>query len=141
MFTLITVDYRAGDGTVLRGLRTATAAVFGPVQRAVTSVVRPIGNALAGPLAEATSWTDNVYVASDRRLGDVITDVQRWYRTQIFAVDPAILDRRISIRASLDSVRQAISAIEREGNVQFGYLNDKMIFSDRQPAPARKAAR
>jgi rod shape-determining protein MreC len=46
-FTLITVDYRAGDGTALRGLRTAAASVFGPVQRAVTSVVRPIGNALS----------------------------------------------------------------------------------------------
>jgi rod shape-determining protein MreC len=46
-FTLITVDYRAGDGTALRGLRTAAAAVFGPVQRAVTNVVRPIGNALS----------------------------------------------------------------------------------------------
>jgi rod shape-determining protein MreC len=46
-FTLITVDYRAGDGTALRGLRSAAAAVFGPVQRGVTSVVRPIGNALA----------------------------------------------------------------------------------------------
>lgn len=46
-FTLITIDYRAGDGTALRGLRQAAAAVFGPVQRAVTSAVRPIGNALA----------------------------------------------------------------------------------------------
>ena len=46
-FTLITVDYRAGDGTALRGLRSAAATVFGPVQRGVTSVVRPIGNALA----------------------------------------------------------------------------------------------
>lgn len=46
-FTLITVDYRSGDGTVLTGLRRGTAAVFGPVQRAVTTVVRPIGNALS----------------------------------------------------------------------------------------------
>ena len=46
-FTLITVDYRAGDGSALRGLRTAAATVFGPVQRAVTNLVRPIGNALA----------------------------------------------------------------------------------------------
>lgn len=46
-FTLITIDYRAGDGTALRGLRSAAATVFGPVQRAVTSVVRPVGNALA----------------------------------------------------------------------------------------------
>ena len=46
-FTLITVDYRAGDGTALRALRTAAASVFGPVQRAVTNAVRPIGNALS----------------------------------------------------------------------------------------------
>jgi rod shape-determining protein MreC len=46
-FTLITIDYRAGNGTALRGLRNAAATVFGPVERAVTSVVRPIGNALS----------------------------------------------------------------------------------------------
>jgi rod shape-determining protein MreC len=46
-FTLITVDYRAGNGTALRKIRGAAAAVFGPVERAVTSVVRPIGNALS----------------------------------------------------------------------------------------------
>jgi rod shape-determining protein MreC len=46
-FTLITIDYRAGNGTALRGLRRAAATVFGPVERAVTTVVRPIGNALS----------------------------------------------------------------------------------------------
>lgn len=46
-FTLITVDYRAGDGTVLAGLRRGTAAVFGPVQRAVERALRPVGNALS----------------------------------------------------------------------------------------------
>jgi rod shape-determining protein MreC len=46
-FTLITIDYRAGNGTALRKLRGAAAAVFGPVERAVTSVVRPVGNALS----------------------------------------------------------------------------------------------
>lgn len=46
-FTLITVDYRAGNGTALRGLRKAASAVFGPVERAVTSLVRPVGNALS----------------------------------------------------------------------------------------------
>lgn len=46
-FTMITIDYRAGEGTVLAGLRSGASAVFGPVQRAVTSVVRPVGNALS----------------------------------------------------------------------------------------------
>lgn len=59
-FTLITIDYRAGEGTALRGLRTAAAAVFGPVQRAVTSGVRPIGNALA-TLGDLGGLNDEVH--------------------------------------------------------------------------------
>ena len=86
----------------------------------------------AGELAEAVSWTDNTYVADNRAIADVLTDFQRWYRTQIFAVDPKVLERRVSFRASLDSVRQAISAVEREGNVQFGYISGKMVFTARK---------
>src|SRR3954470_3679950 len=39
-FTLITLDYRSGAGGPLRD---AGNAVFGPVERAVSAVVRPIG--------------------------------------------------------------------------------------------------
>ncbi|MQY06212.1 rod shape-determining protein MreC [Actinomadura macrotermitis] len=41
---MITVDYRGGDGSPLRGLRSVGAAVFGPVERASAAVVRPVGN-------------------------------------------------------------------------------------------------
>ncbi|WP_019630379.1 rod shape-determining protein MreC [Actinomadura atramentaria] len=42
---LITVDYRGGENSPLRGLRDVGAAVFGPVERASAAVVRPVGNA------------------------------------------------------------------------------------------------
>ncbi|GLZ07693.1 rod shape-determining protein MreC [Actinomadura sp. NBRC 104412] len=41
--TMITVDYRGGANSPLRGLRGLGAAVFGPVERASAAVVRPIG--------------------------------------------------------------------------------------------------
>ncbi|MWA06215.1 rod shape-determining protein MreC [Actinomadura sp. LD22] len=41
---MITMDYRGGDDSPLRGLRSAGAAVFGPVERASAAVVRPVGN-------------------------------------------------------------------------------------------------
>nr|WP_237418130.1 rod shape-determining protein MreC [Actinomadura rayongensis] len=41
---LITVDYRGGENSPLRGLRDVGAAVFGPVERASAAVVRPVGN-------------------------------------------------------------------------------------------------
>ncbi|MFC4911253.1 rod shape-determining protein MreC [Actinomadura gamaensis] len=42
--TMITIDYRGGDSSPLRGLRSAGEAVFGPVERASAAVVRPVGN-------------------------------------------------------------------------------------------------
>ncbi|MFI6521084.1 rod shape-determining protein MreC [Spirillospora sp. NPDC050679] len=41
---MITVDYRGGADSPLRGLRGVGQAVFGPVERASAAVVRPIGN-------------------------------------------------------------------------------------------------
>lgn len=58
-FTLITVDYRGGEGTALSGLRRGAVAVVGPMQRAVTRVVRPIGNALSS-IGDLGSLQDEV---------------------------------------------------------------------------------
>ncbi len=58
-FTLITVDYRGGEGSALRGLRNGAASVVGPVQRAVARVVRPIGRTLSG-IGELGSLSDQV---------------------------------------------------------------------------------
>ncbi|SEG62767.1 rod shape-determining protein MreC [Thermomonospora echinospora] len=49
---LITVDYRGGDGSPLRGLRSAGETVFGPIERFSAAVVHPIGNAF-GAITDA----------------------------------------------------------------------------------------
>ncbi|MEU8803719.1 rod shape-determining protein MreC [Spirillospora sp. NPDC048819] len=41
---MITIDHRGGDDSPLRGLRSIGATVFGPVERASASVVRPVSN-------------------------------------------------------------------------------------------------
>ncbi len=46
-FTLITIDYRGGDNSPFRGVRRAAGSFFGPIERGVASVVRPVGNALS----------------------------------------------------------------------------------------------
>lgn len=47
-FTLITLDFRGGGGGALGGLRDVVSAVFGPVERAVAAVVRPVGSVFSG---------------------------------------------------------------------------------------------
>jgi len=41
---MITIDYRGGDNSPLRGLRGVGATVFGPIEHVAASVVRPVGN-------------------------------------------------------------------------------------------------
>jgi rod shape-determining protein MreC len=43
--TLITVDYRGGDGSPLGVLRRFGAAIFGPIEQGATAVVRPVAGA------------------------------------------------------------------------------------------------
>lgn len=45
--TLITIDYRSGETSPFRGLRSAAGTVFGPIERGVSSALRPVGNALS----------------------------------------------------------------------------------------------
>lgn len=47
-FTLITLDARSGDSSVLDRLRGATQAVFGPVERAAAAVTQPIADFVDG---------------------------------------------------------------------------------------------
>lgn len=49
---MITVDYRGGANSPLRGLRDLGATVFGPVERVSASIVRPVGNTL-GAITDA----------------------------------------------------------------------------------------
>ncbi|GAA4639157.1 rod shape-determining protein MreC [Actinoallomurus vinaceus] len=43
---MITIDYRGGDDSPLRGLRSFGEAIFGPIEGAAAAVVTPVGHAL-----------------------------------------------------------------------------------------------
>ena len=100
----------------------------------------PMREPTAAEREEATAWMENRLVVHERRLADILPEFQRWYNMKIYAADTRILDRRVSVRASLDSVRQAIAAVEAAATVKFGYLDDKMVFHDgpKAPDPGRK---
>jgi rod shape-determining protein MreC len=46
--TLIAVDHRGGDNSPLRGLRSFAAAIFGPVEKAASSIAGPVSAAVDG---------------------------------------------------------------------------------------------
>lgn len=76
--TLVTLDFRAGGSSVRRGARTVAAAVFGPAERAVSAVARPVRQTvvgiahLGGYQAEATRLRrDNDTLRSQLRMAEL----------------------------------------------------------------------
>jgi rod shape-determining protein MreC len=49
---LITIDYRGGDQSPLRGLRGVGSAIFGPIESVAAAVIHPVGDTI-GALADA----------------------------------------------------------------------------------------
>lgn len=81
-------------------------------------------------LVQAFSWTDGQVTLINRPLRDVLTELRRWYGLELYLKDATILDRPVTLTASLDSPRDAITALEKGANVVFGWEGKNMILTD-----------
>jgi ferric-dicitrate binding protein FerR (iron transport regulator) len=79
---------------------------------------------------EAFGWVDGRITVADRPLRDVIAHLSRWFNLDIKVPDLKLLDRKASFSVSLDSSRQAITQVEKSGNVQFAYEGETKVFRD-----------
>ena len=88
-------------------------------------------------LQEATTWNDNTLTIANRQLRDVLPLLKRWYGLDIKVVDTKLLDRLVTLHASLDSPKEAYTGVEQSANVKFGYEGKTMVFKD-NPAAKKK---
>jgi len=87
---------------------------------------------------EAAGWDKGMLVVSNRQLRDVLPQLRRWYGLTVSVPQVGLLDRPVTMRASLDSSRQAIHGIEESTGLEFGYIGPNMVFRERAKAPATK---
>ena len=115
------VDLR--QGSVVRAMAAGSAVVARPgtATRAAS----------AGERDAADSWRTGVLSITNRPLRDVLPQLARWYGLNVTVLDKALLDRPVTLRASLDSSRQAIRGIEGSAGVEFGYEGRTMVFRAR----------
>lgn len=79
---------------------------------------------------EADAWRGGSLTITNRRLRDVLPQLTRWYNITVMVPDTTLLSRRVTLRASLDSSRQAIRGVEQSAGVAFDYEGQNMIFRD-----------
>ena len=142
--TVLTVRNFPAEGSVVVALKEGTAIVkVGDSTRTVGAgqAVFVKNSAMREPTApelqEATSWNDKTLTIANRSLRDVLPQLKRWYGVDIKVLDLPLLDRPVSLQASLDSPKEAITGVEKSANVKFGYEGKTMVFRDASP-PAKK---
>jgi ferric-dicitrate binding protein FerR (iron transport regulator) len=91
-------------------------------------------------LAEAVGWTDGRVSINNRPLKATLAAVKRWWGLELYLKDTTLSARPVSLNASLDSPKEAISSLEQGGNLKFGYEGKTMVLTD-APAAAKPAAK
>ena len=79
---------------------------------------------------EADGWRNGNLAVTNRTLRDVLPQLKRWYNLDVIVPDSALLARKVTFRASLDSSRQAIRGVEQSTGLQFGYRGQNMVFEE-----------
>jgi ferric-dicitrate binding protein FerR (iron transport regulator) len=98
----------------------------------------------AEELDEARTWADGNVTIVGHTLRYVLPQLKRWYGLNISVPDTKLLDRKVFVRAAVNSPKEAISSVEQSGGLKFTYIGENMAFQDTvagtTPAPKTKAA-
>ena len=127
----------------------------GSVEVREGKVVRPVdagaalfvGRGLAPRLAspderqEASAWRSDSFMVTNRPLRDVLPQLRRWYNLDVKVPDSSLLTRKVTLRASLDSSRQAIRGVEQSTGLHFDYDGQTMVFKESSSAPTPSKAK
>jgi ferric-dicitrate binding protein FerR (iron transport regulator) len=143
--TVITVRAFPADSYVVVRVKTGAVRVevgdsVKPLTVGNSILVEPNGkmrDPTPAELQEATTWEDHSLTISNKPLRVVLTQLHRWYGLDIKVLDTPLLDRMVTIHASLESPKEAITEVEKSANVKFGYEGQTMVFRD----PAAKDAK
>ena len=146
--TVLTVRSFPSESTVVFYLKEGNARISRVGSRDSARVVTA-GHALlvtkggtireptAPELEEATSWNEHTLTIANRPLRDALPQLRRWYGVDIKVVDLPLLDRPVTLQASLDSPKEAITGIEQSANVKFGWEDKTMVFRDAKAAKSK----
>ena len=117
------------EGSVRVKTRDETRDVAAP-KGVVVSKDGKIRDASAGELEEGLAWSENQFVLADRPLRHALKAINRWYAMTIQVRDSALLNRPVSVKASLESSKDAIDGLEKTGKLAFGYEGQTMVLTD-----------
>ncbi len=133
-----TVTVRVREGTVKVKVPKETRTVAAGEAVAVSSSGM-MSTPSAAMLDDAFSWLNGQFVVTGRTLRETIPLLRRWYALNFKGDEGALLDRRVSFTAGIDSARAALVALQQSASVTVAYEGTRIVLHDapKQP-PATK---
>jgi len=95
----------------------------------------------AEELDEARTWADGNVTIVGHTLRYVLPQMKRWYGLDIHVPNAQLLDRKVFVRAALNSPKEAITSVEQSGGLKFAYIGDNMAFQDTVAGKAKPASK
>jgi ferric-dicitrate binding protein FerR (iron transport regulator) len=125
----VVVRVREGE-VIVRTVGEEGETKLGANQSTVVGLDGAVQTPSTDQLEQAFSWTDGFLVLTSRPLREVIAEIKRWYTTELYVNDQKLMDRPVTIRAPLDSLRIALTAIEKTGGLKMGWEGSHMVFGE-----------
>ena len=131
------------ESNVIVHVKEGTVQVrFGDTTRTLqanTSLLVDSAGAMSVPsteqVNEAAGWVDGTVNIAGQTLRYILPQLKRWYGLDVKVPDASLLDRKVFLNAKSNSPREALTSIEKSGNLKFSYVGENMVFQDAQ-APA-----
>jgi len=89
-----------------------------------------IGGAKAEDIADGFSWVADSLTFTNRSVKSIVAEVRRWYDYVIDVRDKDLLERPVTVTASLSSTKEIIAALEKGANAKFGFDGQTPILRD-----------
>ena len=98
----------------------------------------PLREATADEKGEVMAWKAGTLKITNKPLKSALASIKRWYGYDIMVAKPEMLNRPVTLTASLDSAMQAVAGVEKSTGLLFGYYGANMGFSDSSDKKMRR---
>lgn len=133
--TAVVVKVTEGSVDVHVGSKAGTSVDAG--HTVVIDLTGGVHDATADEAEEAGSWADGKLTMINRPLRDILPQLLRWYRVDASVRDLKLLDRRATVRSSLDSGSVVLAAVAKSAGLALTNDGGHVVLTD--PAkPANK---
>jgi ferric-dicitrate binding protein FerR (iron transport regulator) len=105
-------------------------------------LIRPDGSTAQptdAQMSEALGYLADTFALNNKTLRHALSEVKKWYGTELFLKDTTMGSRVVTLTAPLTSSTEAIKAVEAASGLAFGWEGRTMVL--KEPEPAKPAGR